>query len=98
MIIYLEAIASPTHAVPPSMYYSGWAGQSAMAVKYRQDWSRTTQGDHYANGNTYYGIKLDVGEGADDEASSPISPSWVSTRAASATVTPTISTIIAIKP
>ena len=67
MIIYLEAIASPTHAVPPSMYYSGWAGQSATAVKYRQDWSRTTQGDHYANGNTYYGIKLDVGEGADDE-------------------------------
>ena len=26
MITYLEAIASPTHAVPPSFYYSGWAG------------------------------------------------------------------------
>jgi hypothetical protein len=45
------------------MYYSGWAGQSQRAVEYRQGWSRTTQGDHYANGNTYYGYKLDVGEG-----------------------------------
>ena len=26
MITYLEAIASPTHAVPASFYYSGWAG------------------------------------------------------------------------
>lgn len=63
MIAYLLAISSPTHAVPPSMYYSGWAGQSQRAIDYRQGWSRTTQGDHYANGNTYYGHKLDVGEG-----------------------------------
>jgi hypothetical protein len=61
MIVYLLAIASPTHAVPASMYHTGWAGQSDMAVRYRQAWSRTTQGDHYLNGNTYYGIKLDVG-------------------------------------
>ncbi|HEY1579145.1 MAG TPA: glucoamylase family protein [Terracidiphilus sp.] len=26
MITYLEAIASPTHAVPANFYYSGWAG------------------------------------------------------------------------
>jgi exo beta-1,2-glucooligosaccharide sophorohydrolase (non-reducing end) len=26
MITYLEAIASPTHAVPASFYYTGWAG------------------------------------------------------------------------
>jgi hypothetical protein len=63
MIIYLLAIASPTHGVPASMYHTGWAGQSELAVNYRQGWSRTTQGDHYTNGNTYYGHKLEVGEG-----------------------------------
>ncbi|MGD9635537.1 MAG: glucoamylase family protein [Pirellulales bacterium] len=63
MIVYLLAVASPTHAVPASMYYSGWAGQSARAIDYRQGWSRTTQGDHYANGHEYYGQKLDVGCG-----------------------------------
>ena len=67
MIIYLLAIASPTHPVPPSMYYTGWAGQSQRAVDYREAWSRTTQGNHYANGNTYYGHKLDVGEGSGAE-------------------------------
>jgi len=44
MIIYLLAIASPTHGVPASLYYSGWASP-----------------DHYANGNSYFGTKLDVG-------------------------------------
>jgi hypothetical protein len=63
LIIYLLAIASPTHAVPPSMYHTGWAGTSELAVGYRQGWSRTTQGNRYVNGNTYYGIKLEVGEG-----------------------------------
>lgn len=63
LIVYLLAIASPTHSVPASMYYSGWAGQSDLAVRYRQNWSRTTEGDHFRNGNTYYGIKLDVGSG-----------------------------------
>jgi hypothetical protein len=63
MIVYLLAIASPTHSVPATMYYSGWAGQSEEAVEYRRNWSRTTQGDHYTNGNQYYGIKLDVGSG-----------------------------------
>jgi hypothetical protein len=63
MIIYLLAIASPTHSVPATMYHTGWAGQSDRAVQYRRWWSRTTQGDHFTNGNSYYGIKLDVGEG-----------------------------------
>ena len=63
MMTYLLAIASPTHGVPAQMYYTGWAGQSPEAVKYREGWSHTTEGDHYYNGNTYYGIKLDVGEG-----------------------------------
>ena len=63
MIVYLLAIAPPTHPVPAAMYHTGWAGQSETAIQYRRWWSRTTQGDHYFNGNSYYGIKLDVGEG-----------------------------------
>lgn len=47
MITYLLAIASPTHGVPASLYYSGWAGRPK----------------DYINGKTYYGIKLDVGAG-----------------------------------
>lgn len=63
MIIYLLAIASPTHAVPAELYHTGWAGTSERHLRYRRGWSRTTQGERYVNGNTYYGIKLDVGEG-----------------------------------
>ncbi len=61
MIAYLLAIASPTHPVPASMYHTGWAGQSDLAMRYRRAWRRTTHGDRYVNGNSYYGIKLDVG-------------------------------------
>lgn len=63
MITYLLAIASPTHAVPASLYYTGWAGQSQAAIAYRSGWSGSSEGDHYQNGHTYYGIKLDVGAG-----------------------------------
>jgi len=63
MITYLLSIASPTHGVPADMYYSGWASQSQRALEYRAGWSGTKDGDHYFNGNTYYGIKLDVGVG-----------------------------------
>lgn len=63
MITYLLGIASPTHSVPATLYYSGWAGQSQRALDYRAGWSGTTDGNHYGNGNTYYGIKLDVGVG-----------------------------------
>jgi hypothetical protein len=63
MIVYLLAIASPTHPVPASLYHTGWAGRSELAVRYRRNWSRTTDGDHYVNGNSYYGITLDVGVG-----------------------------------
>lgn len=62
-IVYLLAIASPTHPIPAELYHTGWAGTSERHVRYRQLWSRTTAGDHYVNGNTYYGIKLDVGVG-----------------------------------
>lgn len=61
MITYLLAIASPTHGVSPEMYYTGWASQDAYAQEYREGWGRTGEGKMYSNGNTYYGIKLDVG-------------------------------------
>jgi hypothetical protein len=63
MIVYLLAIASPSHAVPGELYYSGWANQGEAGAKYRQGWSATHEGDRYVNGHTYYGIKLDVGVG-----------------------------------
>lgn len=51
MIVYLLAIASPTHSVPASLYYTGWA-----------DGARTGSKDNdFLDGKTYYGIKLDVG-------------------------------------
>jgi hypothetical protein len=49
MITYLEAIASRSHGIPGSDYYSGWAGEGI--------------GNQYANGKTYYGITLPVGGG-----------------------------------
>jgi len=47
MITYLDAIASPSHGIPASDYYSGWVGEGI--------------GNQYANGKSYFGIKLDVG-------------------------------------
>ena len=64
MITYLLAMSSPTHGVPASLYYSGWASRSDTAQHYRAGWSGSANGDHYANGHTYYGIKLDVGVGS----------------------------------
>jgi len=58
---YLLGIASPTHAVPASMYYSGWASQAKQAQDYRQGWSGSPDGRMYANGSSFFGIKLDVG-------------------------------------
>jgi len=64
MIVYMLAIASPTHGVPPDLYYSGWANQPEVGSRYRSDWSGTKEGDRYVNGHSYYGIKLDVGVGS----------------------------------
>ena len=61
MITYLLAIMSPSHAIEPEMYYSGWASPSDIAQDYRKDWGKSDDGSHYANGKTYYGLKLDVG-------------------------------------
>ena len=61
MVTYLLAIASPTHAVPASMYYTGWANQDSIGQQYRSGWGGTRDGSMYTNGNRYYGVKLDVG-------------------------------------
>ena len=63
MIVYLLAVASPTHSVPAELYYSGWANQGEAGASYRRGWSGTTDGENYVNGNTYFGIKLPVGVG-----------------------------------
>ena len=63
MITYLLAIASPTHPVPPGLYYTGWAGQSQAAIEYRSGWSGSSEGERYINGHSYFGIKLNVGVG-----------------------------------
>jgi len=64
MIVYLLAIASPTHAVGPELYYTGWAGQSEAAQLYRKGWSASAEGSKYANGGAYFGTRLDVGVGS----------------------------------
>lgn len=61
MITYFMAITSPTHGVPASFYYSGWASQDTIAQRYRSGWAQTTDGAKYTNGNIYYGIPLKVG-------------------------------------
>ena len=61
MITYLLAIMSPTHPVEPEMYYTGWASPSQYAQEYRMAWSERSEGKDYYNGNTFYGVKLDVG-------------------------------------
>lgn len=61
MVTYLMAIASPSHPIPAAMYYTGWASQDIVAQQYRSAWGQTNDGSMYTNGNTYYGIKLDVG-------------------------------------
>lgn len=61
MITYFLAIASPSHSVPAELYYTGWANQDSTGQQYRVNWGGTTEGSMYTNGNSYYGIKLDVG-------------------------------------
>lgn len=61
MVTYLLAIASPSHAVPASLYYSGWANQDSTGQQYRSAWGGTKEGSMYSNGNSYFGIPLEVG-------------------------------------
>ncbi|MBW7992666.1 MAG: hypothetical protein FVQ84_21980 [Planctomycetes bacterium] len=46
MIVYLLAIASPSHPISADCYYEGWCGEPAT---------------EYVNGNSYYGYKQWVG-------------------------------------
>jgi len=64
MIVYLLAIASPTHAVPAELYYTGWAQRSKASVDYGSEPLAARAGDSYVNGHSYYGITLDVGVGS----------------------------------
>ena len=41
MIVYLLAIASPTHGVPASLYYSGWAGSFVGILEERRNFWRS---------------------------------------------------------
>lgn len=61
LVTYFLAIASPSHAVPAELYYSGWASQTDLAANYRS-WAVIKDGNRYFNGNSYYGQKLQVGE------------------------------------
>src|SRR5258708_15116613 len=56
-------MSAPTHGVAAGMYFSGSGGPIETALEYSGGWSSSTDGDHYANGHTYFGIKLDVGVG-----------------------------------
>ena len=64
IIVYLLAIASPTHPVPASLYYSGFAGNSPEALEYRRIWGGSDVGSHYTNDTSFYNIKLRVGVNA----------------------------------
>lgn len=64
LIVYLLAMASPTHPVPASLYETGWASQAVWAQEYRQNWGKTSTGSLYGNGESYEGFKLPVGVGS----------------------------------
>ena len=64
LIVYLLAIASPTHPVPASLYETGWASQAVWAQEYRQNWGKTSAGSLYGNGESYEGLSLPVGVGS----------------------------------
>ena len=62
LMVYLLAIASPTHAVPASLWDSGWAGDTPQAIDYRRkNWGRTLAGVHFVNGERYFGHRLAIG-------------------------------------
>jgi exo beta-1,2-glucooligosaccharide sophorohydrolase (non-reducing end) len=61
MIVYLLAIASPTHPVPASLYYSGWADGSVAPSQEPGTEASLSKKNDFINGKIYYGIKLDVG-------------------------------------
>ncbi len=66
MIVYLLAIASPTHSVPASLYYTGWADGAVVPGHGPGEEGSVSKNNEFIDGKTYYGIKLDVGSTTGD--------------------------------
>ena len=95
MIVYLLAIASPTHAVPASLYYSGWAGQSQDAVTIAEVMTNPFLAITIVTKTSITELKLEVGVAPGAAPySSPITPILGLTLAVSTISTPTTSVII----
>ncbi len=62
MIVYMLGIASPTHGVQPSLYYTGWADGAGFPVgtNFGDGHAVNTKND-FVDGRTQFGIKVDVG-------------------------------------
>ena len=77
MITYLLAMSSPTsRRFRQTCTTRDGQANRQRAISYRAGWSGSTDGDHYGNGHTYYGIKLDVGVGTGGRSSSHITRSF----------------------
>jgi len=87
MVVYLLAIASPTHSVPADMYYSGWASQDKRALEYRQGWSEAPRATTMATAPPILASSSTWAWAAVDRCSSRITPSWDSIRTACAIAT-----------
>jgi exo beta-1,2-glucooligosaccharide sophorohydrolase (non-reducing end) len=61
MIAYLLAIASPDHPVPATLYYTGWANNSARDSTGKGKSAGTREPNGFLDGGVHFGIKLDVG-------------------------------------
>jgi exo beta-1,2-glucooligosaccharide sophorohydrolase (non-reducing end) len=61
MIVYLLAIASPAHAVPADLYYTGWADNSVPPNGEPGALATAPAHNEFLNGKTFFGIRLDVG-------------------------------------
>ena len=53
MVVYLLAVASPTHSIPPELYYSGWANGETPG--------KASENNEFVSNQVLFGIHLDVG-------------------------------------
>ena len=53
MVVYLLAVASPTHSIPPELYYSGWANGETPG--------KASEKNEFVSSQVLFGIHLDVG-------------------------------------
>ena len=61
MIVYLLAIASPTHPIPADLYYSGWADGAEVPGHDLGAKGSVPKHNEFISDTTSYGIHLDVG-------------------------------------